>query len=103
MKPSSLSYYHVVSQISARERMEIDMEFHIQPQNLLLDSQGNLKVSDFGLSVLRKVAKLIFCPPGVFLLIIGIFAAWRPAIYCMWLSKLRSTRGKKQFSCRNTI
>ncbi|GMP47958.1 hypothetical protein CsSME_00015481 [Camellia sinensis var. sinensis] len=75
----------------------------LKPQNLLLDSQGNLKVSDFGLSVLRKVAKLIFCPPGVFLLIIGIFAAWRPAIYCMWLSKLRSTRGKKQFSCRNTI
>ncbi|THG04283.1 hypothetical protein TEA_027257 [Camellia sinensis var. sinensis] len=59
MKPSSLSYYHVVSQISARERMEIDMEFHIQPQNLLLDSQGNLKVSDFGLSALRKPGDLL--------------------------------------------
>lgn len=36
--------------------IELDLGFPTQPQNLLLGSKDNLKVSDFGLSALRKVA-----------------------------------------------
>lgn len=36
--------------------IELDLGFPMQPQNLLLGSKDNLKVSDFGLSALRKVA-----------------------------------------------
>lgn len=35
--------------------------------------------------------------------IIGASTAWRRAIYCVWISKLRSTGGKKQFSEWNSI
>lgn len=36
----------------------------LKPQNLLLDSQGNLKVSDFGLSALKKPGALLSTPCG---------------------------------------
>ncbi|KAK1615410.1 hypothetical protein QYE76_020927 [Lolium multiflorum] len=51
-------FYQLIDAVDYCHRRGV---FHrdLKPQNLLLDNQGNLKVSDFGLSVLRKPGQLL--------------------------------------------
>lgn len=58
LKVRTIRYKIILFHNSPKEvkEIEFDLGFPIQPQNLLLDGKDCLKVSDFGLSTLRKVA-----------------------------------------------
>ncbi|CAM0946508.1 unnamed protein product [Alopecurus aequalis] len=51
-------FYQLIDAVDYCHRRGV---FHrdLKPENLLIDNQGNLKVSDFGLSVLRKPGQLL--------------------------------------------
>uniref|UniRef100_A0ACD5YRB9 Uncharacterized protein n=1 Tax=Avena sativa TaxID=4498 RepID=A0ACD5YRB9_AVESA len=56
-------FYQLIDAVDYCHRRGV---FHrdLKPENLLIDKQGNLKVSDFGLSVLRKPGQLLFTSCG---------------------------------------
>lgn len=63
------------------EKQWIDTQIQFQPENLLLDASGTLKVSDFGLSALSQQVRVSNLTLPIYSFIIFL---WRVSFYSKW-------------------